>query len=791
MIENALAVFTICSNNYVAMAKVLIDSAAQNHPKSKRFLVLADVPIDERDFYPSDCEVIPAKDLGVPHFEAFAFRYDVMEFNTAVKPFMFLHLLSLGFQKILYFDPDIEIYCPLRRVLEPLERGASFVLTPHLCQPSEGKEYPGDIGVMQAGVYNLGFLGVGAARETEQILRWWARRLEYQCINDQSQGIFVDQKFMDLVPGFAGHAYVARDTSLNVAYWNMHQRELVMERGGWRVDGHPLGFFHFSGFDPNDLDRLSKHTTRFRGSAIRSALGALMQHYADRLITNGHGRVPAGLYAYGKFRSGTNITASIRKIFREDHLYWPDNPFDTYEDYLNSPTAQRWAGPEGGCITNLMAAVRVREPWLAQRFDPTRPGDAREFIAWWIDHARPLVGDERFIENQAQKVGNRSKPLRQAPAKVAPGEPDIDVIGYFRLALGVGEAGRLALRSLRSAGLDARGVAIALNSPSSVVPYEDEALLVQSARAPVQLFGVNADQLGYVFDHLDGRLRRDAYRIVAPFWELMGLPDAWLGAFDRVDEVWAPTRFIQIMLMRKLRKPVIRMPLTLEFKPPPPTPRSRFNLPQDKFLFFFSFDYLSFIERKNPEAILKAFKVAFYGRRAASPAALVLKTINSEKVPEKARILHDLLDSDPDVFLVDQTLSRDDTLGLIRSCDAVVSLHRSEGLGLLLAEAMVLGKPVISTDFSATTELVTPATGYPVDFRLVPVQEGEYPYHEAQVWADADVDHAAWQMRRVVAGGSAVSDKVAAARQHIHNHYGQAAVAKLQLRRLRMIEAPL
>ena len=105
---------------------------------------------------------------------------------------------------------------------------------------------------------------------------------------------------------------------------------------------------------------------------------------------------------------------------------------------------------------------------------------------------------------------------------------------------------------------------------------------------------------------------------------------------------------------------------------------------------------------------------------------------------------------DPDIILIEKTLTREQTLALIAACDAVVTLHRSEGLGLLVAEAMVLGKPVIATDYSATTELVTPETGWPVDYRLTPVQEGTYPFHEGQVWADADIDHAAWQMRRVV-----------------------------------------
>ena len=110
-------------------------------------------------------------------------------------------------------------------------------------------------------------------------------------------------------------------------------------------------------------------------------------------------------------------------------------------------------------------------------------------------------------------------------------------------------------------------------------------------------------------------------------------------------------------------------------------------------------------------------------------------------------------------------------------------------LGLLIAEAMVLGKPVISTDYSGTTDLVSPETGYPVDYTLIPVGEGEYPFHSGPYWADADVDHAAWQMRQVFLGGEAVARKVAAAKAHIRTEFGHETVAQSQLNRLRTIES--
>jgi len=770
------------------MARILIDSALLHHPEATVYLCLADTPVRDPLFYPDNCTVVPAGSLDIPDFRSFAFRYDIMEFNTALKPFMIRHLMAAGFGAVLYFDPDIEIFHRLDSVLEALDEGASFTLTPHICRPAEGDVYPDDIGIMRAGVYNLGFLGVGAGPEADAVLRWWSRRLQYQCINDQPGGIFVDQKFMDLLPGFAGAARIVRDTTLNVAYWNLAQRALTREGDTWLVDGRPLGFYHYSGFNPRNLARLSKYTDGFQVPGIAPDLMALMRHYADRLLANGHGTIPAGLYAYGKFRSGTVVSDFVRRRFREEHLAWGGDPFDSYEEHLNLSPADRWSGPGSACITNLMVSLRHQQPWLRDSFDPATPASAREYIAWFVDHAESLVGDPRLVEPVAERLGELSMPARHAPPRRGPAEPHVDVVGYLRLALGLGEAGRSTLQSLAAGGIDARGVAVSLNSASAANDTRCEPLLAEQASAPVQVFSINADQIGQVIDHLGDRLRPDSYRIITPFWELSRLPEAWAGAFDLVDEVWAPTRFIQTMLTRRIDKPVVRMPLVLEFEPPARMPRSRFNLPDGRFLFFFAFDYFSFVERKNPLAVVEAFRRAFRTGGRNAPATLVLKTLNSEIVPANAQALRDSLQDNPDVILIERTLTRQATLALIDACDAVVSLHRSEGLGLLIAEAMVLGKPVISTDYSATTELVSPETGYPVDYRLVPVRDGEYPFHDGQHWADADVDHAAWQMREVFEDAAGVARRVAAARVHVHAGYGQAAVSARQVARLRMIE---
>ena len=791
MVIESLAVFTICSNNYVPLARVLLSSIQNYHPEASIYLCLADERLPKLDFYPEGCTVIAAEELHIPDFLSFAFRYDLMELNTAVKPFMARHLLTLGHDAILYLDPDIELFAKLDGVLAPLEEGASVVLTPHLCQPSEGDVFPDDVGIMRAGVFNLGFLGVRAGPQADGVLRWWSRRLQYQCVSEQESGIFVDQKFMDLVPGFVDDVCIVRDTSYNVAYWNLLQRKLEHDGKRWLVDGKTLRFFHFSGIDLSNLTRLSRYTTAFQHEEITPPLRALMHHYADQVRANGFGEVPKSTYVYGRFTSGVLIPNVVRRMFRERWPFWSGDPFKTFEEYLNLPKAGQWAGSSSCIITNLMAYLHQRDPWLIATFDLASQKGVEGYTAWFIEHAQTLLQETRLAEPTIVRAGRRNgvnPTTRLVPATHTPNEPDVSVIGYLRLVLGVGEAGRQTLRTAVRAGFKVQGLAIQLNSNSADLDDSVDDLLCETTCARFQVFNVNLDQLPAVVRHLGKKVRPDAYRIAIPFWELAVLPDAWLKAFDLVDEVWAPTQFIQTTLLRKVTKPVVRMPLLLEFRLPPPATRSKLGLPEDQFLFFFAFDFLSFFERKNPMALVRAFKQAFRREQFGSKVGLVLKTLNGEFVPATTAAVRDELRNDPSLILIERTLTREENLQIISACDAVASLHRSEGLGLLIAEAMALGKPVISTDYSATTELVTPQTGYPIDYELVPVRDGQYPFHEGQMWAEADVNHAAWLMRRVYEEQAEATRRAEMAKHHLARHYSLEACSSRMRERLNFLD---
>ncbi len=761
-----------------------MESVARLHPEFELFVGLADKMVDWDSLYDLPASIIEAHTLDIPNFNSFSFQYDIMEFNTAIKPFLMEYLLvERGFDRVFYFDPDILLFNRLDVLLDHFDGGASLLLTPHLHRPAEGDADPDDITIMRAGVYNLGFLGASRSAETLDVIRWWMRRLHRTCINAQEQGIFVDQKFMDLAPCFAPNTHIIHNRGTNLAYWNLAQVTFQQEGPMWTADGEPLIFFHFSGFDPRNQNCLSKHCRHFRKN-ITPALANLLGHYSELLLLAGYGQVPAALYAYGSFNSGTRIPDHARRMFREYTPDWPYDPFESYEEYLHQPSPKGSVDRKNLVFTNFQHYLWNFFDNQRLNLDPDRSDHLASLTHWYVKDARSEQGlDHRLIEPVACRFG-QTAPSRVANVSLkSVGRPDISVVGYLQTTSGVGTVARHTLQSFALSGLSVEGVDIAFGVVSDRSDISCVHFLNDRVRGCIQLYAnINADQLPAVLNYLQPDTE-PGYKISMPAWELEKFPEEWLSAFDEVDEIWAQTRWIQRMLAGRLNKPVVYMPVTLTLDLPVSQPRSSYKLPEDAFLFYFSFDFLSFIERKNPEGIVASFRQMRQRHGSARRAALVIKTMNGNFAKDREAAFLELVGDDPDVILISGVLSRADNLSLMTCCDCVISLHRCEGLGLVVAEAMALGVPVIATDYAATTDLLSPATGYPVGYRLVPVKKGEYPFGEGQKWADPDIGHAAWLMRHVMNHPEEAQQKAVAAQQFIQANYNAETVLQRQMKR--------
>jgi hypothetical protein len=301
-------IFTIVSRNYAAQAATLMESLAVAEPKARRVVVATDGPIPALERL---AEVIDARELDAP-YSAMSVYYDALELNTAVKPYVFGRFLTEpGVTSAIYLDPDIFVFRPLDAVRQGLAE-AQLALTPHLTKPLLGSAMPNDHAILQSGSYNLGFCAARAEPKVVDLMAWWADRCEFDCRVDLKNGLFTDQRWMDLAPGFVDSLAVLRTPTLNLAYWNLEGRTLAKGKGGWTVDGEPLGFFHYSGFDPSRPDVLSKHQERVRVIA-GSPLAELLSDYAAAMLRNGHETSRAVPYAHLRFPSGRLITGAMRR----------------------------------------------------------------------------------------------------------------------------------------------------------------------------------------------------------------------------------------------------------------------------------------------------------------------------------------------------------------------------------------------------------------------------------------------------------------------------------------------
>jgi glycosyltransferase involved in cell wall biosynthesis len=240
-------------------------------------------------------------------------------------------------------------------------------------------------------------------------------------------------------------------------------------------------------------------------------------------------------------------------------------------------------------------------------------------------------------------------------------------------------------------------------------------------------------------------VRPGVRRIAVWYWELERIPAEWGPQLGWADEVWAPTRFIADALRKVVTAPVRVMSLGLELPPFTPLPRSHFGLPDDRTLFLFAFDMASRMPRKNPLGLVEAFRRAF---RPDEPAELVIKTSRGHDHPTEFDQLRRACEANG-VRLIDSTLPRPELLALMRCCDCFVSLHRSEGLGLGMAEAMLMGKPVIATAYSGNLDFMTADAAYLVRAGRVACGPGVDPYPPDMHWGDPDLQHAAELLRRV------------------------------------------
>ena len=385
-------VCTIIAKNYVAQARVLARSFDEHHPDGRFWTLI----IDDFDGYIDPAqepfEVLTPADIECAEFGWMAARYTVLELSTAVKPWLLRHLLEVTGAPVTYLDPDIKVFGSLSR-LEELAASHGVVLIPHNTEPlpADGKR-PRQIEVMIAGVYNLGHLSLGPGPEVDRLLDWWSDRLRRDCRVDPVWGYFVDQRWFDLVPGFVSDFAILRDPEYNVAYWNLHAHRFERAGDGYLVDGRPLAFFHFSGFDPEKPTELSLHQSRIELGS-HPALARICRDYAEETQREGLIEARDWPYTYGTLDGGIPFDRTLRELFviAEDRGEIDQPPFTPEGDrsFVAWLADQQPDAPPG--ISRLLAYIYGTRPDLRAAYPEVEGRDLPRLLEWVQVHGKREV----------------------------------------------------------------------------------------------------------------------------------------------------------------------------------------------------------------------------------------------------------------------------------------------------------------------------------------------------------------------------------------------------------------
>jgi len=383
--------------------------------------------------------------------------------------------------------------------------------------------------------------------------------------------------------------------------------------------------------------------------------------------------------------------------------------------------------------------------------------------------------------------GDASRRLRAGRGVASPKmSSGVNLLGYARGEFGVAENVRSYARALREAAYPFLIFDLDAGEISRQQDRSMERHFSDTLRYPSSIFFINAEQTQIAHSVLGRAVYSGRYNIGFWAWELEKFPHEWQGAFRFVDEVWVPSGFVRDAIGSATGKPVLCMPTPVEFEVPQGMDRMHFGLPRDAFVFLFSYDFNSFVSRKNPEAVIAAFRQAFAD--GVESVRLLVKSTNGDRFPERLEKLRVAAGDDLRIEMRDGFLSRKEMSGLQNAVDGYISLHRAEGFGLGMAECMYLGKPVIATGYSGNMDFMDGENSLLVDYRMTPLHEGNYMNWRGQQWADPDVAHAARLMRQVFDDRELAHRVGANAAASIRRTHSRAVCGFAMVERLRVLD---
>ena len=772
-------------------ARVLAASVAAHRPDWPiTVLVLAGgEPLPLRDDEPFD--VVRAIDLDDPSLVR-AINATTHERQAALAgPAVVEHLFAAGAPAVLLLASDAQLVSGPAE-LEAMLDDHDAVVVPRVgaALPDDG-ERPDASDLAEAGETDDGVFAVRNTDRGRAVTAWWSAGVSEAMramASVERAGPDEPPRRLGATPPLSAlraleGVGVLEHPGYSLSAWNLHARPLGQDGQALTAGGAPARILRFPGFDAGEPWWLSRLATRI--SVLDDpVLEQLCGERARALRAAGWPEqdvVPAG---QRRLANGLRYDQRLRRLHLEA-LEAGEDFGDVFEPagaaaftaWLNEPAV---IGARQG-MTRYHHDVWLSRPDLMTAY-PALDGaeDAEGFTGWLWVHGR-------------NELGLHTPLLPPPPAWVPRTHADVPAVlvsGYLRGVVGLGEAARRYLLALEVAGVSVATNVIPTDPPGQAsarkrgetVDFADRTL-PDGVGADVHLLCVNADLTPAALEDLpEGD--RPPYVIGTWAWETDTVPDRWDVPFRMVDEVWVYTSWIAGNIAPSSPVPVVVMPVPVA-TPDPAGARVPFELP-DAYTFLFTFDHFSTIDRKNPVGLIRAFQTAF---APGEGPVLVVKTINADFHPRSREALRHAAAGRSDIHIVDSVLEGPELAALMSSCDCYVSLHRAEGFGMGLAEAMALGKPAIATGWSGNTDFMTASNSLLVDYALRTVGPDNPPYDPDGTWAEPSLEHAAALMRQVWEDPEAARAMGERGRSDIQRHFTLAPVGARARERLERLAA--
>lgn len=810
---------TIISSNYLPFARTMVKSYRKYHSEGRFFVLVLDKPKDT-DFSSEPWETVFAEELGMgEELHALRMLYDAYEMSMSLRPALLLYLMKQkNAEQIVFLDSDLYFIGKLENTEELFQKHAlSLCVSIRKPLPDDGNR-PLDDDFILAGSLNGGCVFCKKCDESITVMEWLDRTLRKKGYYRPHEGFFGDQKWLDLLPSFCETLGILKKPGWNASYWNLHERPLTKKGSTYFADGDPIAFFHFSGFRPHDPSVISTHQNRYTIDE-QPVFAMLADEYRKELLADGYDEWSKKSYGFNAFENGVTISNVIRRAYEEidgrKRFPYPHlSGVGSFQEWLN------FKYRKNSPATNLHMSIWRLSLEARGRFPDPMGKDFGAFALWILkERKRELALDPLFtnILSIVPKLPRRAPRvwLKNILALRHVFEPYQifcrlvkKIIGkemFYKLKPKVEHHFGYAYFRLQKTPSRPEGITL-------VSAASGENGIAHGAREFMKVF----QKLGIPSEHVDSRTAPGRQDLVSPLrkkmwydktilagganeidsiihqtefvigpnqrmiaylpWESNILPEGFADGLNQFSEVWTPSTFSKNMLEKHIKPLVSVVPHCIDVQKVEPIQLEQFGCIKNVFTCLYIFDFHSHVQRKNPEAVLRAFLKAFGNDTSAQ---LLIVATHGKDFPTELAALRSRIKNSPQVFLhTSWTPKHESILGLMQASDCYLSLHRSEGFGLTIAESLALGVPTVATNFGGCTDFLSEQTGWLVPYSTVKLHEPIGPYPAGTLWAEADISAAAETLRFIKEHPAEAKKKALAGAAYMKEHFSVEAVAK-------------